>query len=513
MFKKIISIILTVVAVCSLAVSVYADEPDCLTNGHTFVDPPGIMKGFDGEIQGFPVKVSIKYCSKCKFYFHECNVLGIQLEYMSLTGFTGIDGELQAFLFTQIGRIMGKNATATQFQAGGGSASPGGVGRNPSGYAGEGTPNISPSGSLYIVATPYLVASTAYQNGLVTFTNAEFGEGYLFLNPKGIVHGERLVREFGTSKFEFRGAWKITAPYDGIYYWNMLEPGQDLGYYNMYSSKDSKDNKSRVFSKGQTTNPEYKYGAKVYAKKGDIVYWIDAEYYYGGIYTTQLNYCEYNINPLIISCEPDTSTIVNQTNITINNNTFNGNIYVDNTNKLTYIYPQYTVNNETKISNNPIIYNEETKQYYVYDQTTNNYYYITYGDPAPTPTPSPSPDPDKPTPSPDPGGSTPDPDKPSPSPSPSTAPGGNSDKETGGNSFFNFIFGFGSDTGKDENGKKGIIWSLISLLVSCVTFVVGMGTAYSYLFPFLPPGLCTTIHICVLVLFLFAVIKFIRSFI
>ena len=212
--------------------------------------------------------------------------------------------------------------------------------------------------------------------------------------------------------------------------------------------------------------------------------------------------------PLVLEVEPFEvdNTVSNRNYITINNNTWTGNIYVDNTNKLTYIYPQYTVNNETKISNNPIIYNEETKQYYTYDQTTNNYYYITYN--APTPSPDPTP-----TPTPDPGGSTPDPDKPSPSPSPSTAPGGSSDKETGGNSFFNFIFGFGSDTGKDENGKKGIIWSLISLLVSCVTFVVGMGTAYSYLFPFLPPGLCTTIHICVLVLFLFAVIKFIRSFI
>ena len=393
---------------------------------------------------------------------------------------------------------------------------------------------------------------------------------------------------------------------------------------------------------------------------------------------------KYQLYPIPICVEPLETSITNNTSITINNNTWNGNIYTDNSTNLTYIYPQYTTINEnnetvTNISNNPIIYNQETKQYYTYDQTTNNYYYITYN--APTPTPTPTPDP-TPTPSPDvpatpivpdtqnliipkmnansftdehgtwvasgsskysdvfdffrafdrstsdiwetnvspsylqieipdpenyyidgyimriskfnnryskewtlqgsddgetwddldkqtgqnlsdmeehkyslslrkaykyyrlnmsnyastmcslshfnllgyaakdvifptpgPGGSTPDPDNPSPSPSPSTAPGGSSDKETGGNSFFNFIFGFGSDTGKDENGKKGIIWSLISLLVSCVTFVVGMGTAYSYLFPFLPPGLCTTIHICVLVLFLFAVIKFIRSFI
>ena len=98
--------------------------------------------------------------------------------------------------------------------------------------------------------------------------------------------------------------------------------------------------------------------------------------------------------PLIILCEP-LSSLTKLTNITINNNTWNGNIYVDNSNNLTYIYPQYTTINEknetvTNISTNPIIYNNETKQYYTYDQTTKNYYYITYNAPSPSPTPAPT---------------------------------------------------------------------------------------------------------------------------
>lgn len=89
------------------------------------------------------------------------------------------------------------------------------------------------------------------------------------------------------------------------------------------------------------------------------------------------------------------ATINKQTNITINNNTWNGNIYTDNSTNLTYIYPQYTTINEknetvTNISTNPIIYNNETKQYYTYDQTTKNYYYITYNAPSPSPTPAPT---------------------------------------------------------------------------------------------------------------------------
>lgn len=91
------------------------------------------------------------------------------------------------------------------------------------------------------------------------------------------------------------------------------------------------------------------------------------------------------------------SQITNNNNITINNNTWNGNIYVDNSTNLTYIYPQYTTINEknetvTNISNTPIIYNNETKKYYTYDTITNNYYYITYEQPtAPTPSPNPKP--------------------------------------------------------------------------------------------------------------------------
>lgn len=104
---------------------------------------------------------------------------------------------------------------------------------------------------------------------------------------------------------------------------------------------------------------------------------------------------------LVVYLRPTSTNIVKNTNVTINNNdyslTWNGNIYTDNSTNLTYIYPQYTTINEksetvTNISTNPIIYNNETKQYYTYDTVTNNYYYITY-ETSPTPTPSPSPAP------------------------------------------------------------------------------------------------------------------------
>lgn len=107
---------------------------------------------------------------------------------------------------------------------------------------------------------------------------------------------------------------------------------------------------------------------------------------------------------------------------------------------------------------------------------------------------------------------------PTPSPSPTPGPGTDptpapTDKPSNGNTnnFWNFVFPGGNDDGT-ENGHKGILWALISLLIAVVTFVLGLGSAYSYVFPFLPAGLVTTIHICVLVLLLFAIIKFVRSF-
>ena len=120
--------------------------------------------------------------------------------------------------------------------------------------------------------------------------------------------------------------------------------------------------------------------------------YIKGDRWYGGLPF------KYSINSIPICYEPLGDTTINNYNkITINNNNWNGNIYVDNSNNLTYIYPQYTTVNEknetvTNISNTPIIYNNETKQYYTYDQTTKNYYYITYNA-QPTPSPSPTPAP------------------------------------------------------------------------------------------------------------------------
>ena len=119
--------------------------------------------------------------------------------------------------------------------------------------------------------------------------------------------------------------------------------------------------------------------------------------------------------PFLVTCDPTENPVEEKKEVTIEDNKFTGNIYVDNSTNITYIYPKYTtvnVNNETviEVADHPLIYNPESKTYYVYDQTTNNYYYINYeADPTPTPSPAPTVTP-APTPAPT--------EEPSPSPAP-----------------------------------------------------------------------------------------------
>ena len=211
----------------------------------------------------------------------------------------------------------------------------------------------------------------------------------------------------------------------------------------------------------------------------------------------------------------------NQTNITINKNTWNGNIYVDNSTNLTYIYPQYTTINEnnetvTNISNNPIIYNSETKQYYTYDTVTNNYYYITYEQPAtPTPSPSPSPAPsESPTPAP-----TPDPGT---TPTPTSKPGGDiSTPETGkpggssgsGQSWWDKLLDKIGDAVID--GLLGAVSAVLKLIFKLLSTILGwiiwLTSQVLTLFPFLPPGLGALLIGGVVVCFVIGIIKFIRG--
>ena len=266
---------------------------------------------------------------------------------------------------------------------------PSGIGRKDlPGYASDdGTPNYNSSGELQIVVYPsvsYYDSSlkqdiyldypfdfhVSYNDYIVFYKNNNVK--YTYFNNSG--------NTSGSLHFGFK--YKFEAPLSGYYYISSKQKIVSKPSYN-------------------DDNPRYvninAYHAKL--KSGDVVDGYSSDLYSnfsirkdGAPFTY-----DFNLLPIQYTVIPDIPTVTQQTNITINNNTWNGNIYTDNSTNLTYIYPQYTTVNEknetvTNISNNPIIYNNETKKYYTYDTITNNYYYITYEQPT-VPTPSPNPKP------------------------------------------------------------------------------------------------------------------------
>ena len=759
MRKRIFSIFLAVAMIfCIIPLSAYADE-----HQHTFENKHGYDLSNLPEGYSIPCKIYESPCSsECGYSLYSWDVFGLSGQFVDKTGTSGL--VVYQHYREWFEKIYGRNATAKQYETGGGSAGTGGVGRNPSGYSGTGTPSISSAG-VYTLTLDPIIEVLDKEHCSVTVTGnrvriEDFDEDYIKSNTV------RPIRVYYTATSPSDG--KFSVPYN---------PSQKVYdyYYGGGSGSNSKSIsgtsngalyaillKNGVDFSGGYTKLDFYGRASVF--QGTKVWFApvfsssalpDGRFFSIGGSNVSYSYYHMTFYPLVVQFTPD--QVSKKTNITINQNVWNGNIYQDNSTNLTYIYPQYTTVNEnnetvTNISNNPIIYNSETKQYYTYDTVTNNYYYITYE----TPTPSPSPSPD-PTPTPGPGGdtgdttgilavlveirdnivqgfldlkaalvqgwadlsanftlaienlnlnitnifnkkfpdqSTPETAQPSPSPSPSPEPvdpilpetqnliipkmnsntftdehgtwvaSGSSkysdvfdffhafdrstsdfwetnvfpsylqieipdpenyyidgyimriskfdnrypkdwtlqgsddgetwddldtqagqnlsdkaehkytltlrkaykyyrvnmsnyassmcslshfnllgydakdvvtptpspsptpdpgetptptsaptDKPSNGNTnnFWNFVFPGGNDDGT-ENGHKGILWALISLLIAVVTFVLGLGSAYSYVFPFLPAGLVTTIHICVLVLLLFAIIKFVRSF-
>ena len=112
--------------------------------------------------------------------------------------------------------------------------------------------------------------------------------------------------------------------------------------------------------------------------------------------------------PFIVTCDPTENTITPKDTVTIGDNTFTGKIYEDSNTDLTYIYPECSTTGDdgdtiTVVPDHPLIYNSGSDTYYIYDNSTKNYYYLDYT-PQVTPTPSPTPSPTPvvtPTPSPE----------------------------------------------------------------------------------------------------------------
>lgn len=652
MNKRIFSFILSfLILLTCFAPCVFADssqvsglnppDPSC---EHDWKDCN--IAGWEFEYKELPISVDVTRCSKCNVYKHALNVLGFKFTYYSLSGLKTPDGELLDFLNYNLAIVLGKFSTATKV--------PSGIGRkNLPGYEDDsGTAHVSKEGKLKFVAHPCWLDVSEQESNKFTLTDSykpyrveEEDEDYgLYVYDwlgynNGISHfshyTQPLSDDMGYGNFDFY--WIIDSGFvPGTYYVAADQPTVK-NYYSKYGAEP------QIL---KTKAGEYNLPNDSYWGLGNLglsdynAVWHERRWFYAeNAKSTSIDIYLY---PFLVTCDPTENPVEEKKEVTIEDNKFTGNIYVDNSTNITYIYPKYTtvnVNNETviEVADHPLIYNPESKTYYIYDQTTNNYYYINYEaapaptpSPAPTVTPTPTPAPtevptpspaptEEPSPSPAPGNDhcdhtgiiavleeirdkmvvgftditanihadmvdfkaavvagftdittnitavvadfkaavvagfadisanfqlaidnlniniqnffnkkmedlpeptptpspTPEPSNPTPSPSPaptdspSPSPAPDPGKPDSGdktNNFWTIIFPNG---GGSEDGKKGIFWALVSLILALIAFFSNLAVGVGYLFPFLPDGVVMTINTCLIVIFLFTIIKFI----
>lgn len=652
MNKRIFSFILSfLILLTCFAPCVFADssqvsglnppDPSC---EHDWKDCN--IAGWEFEYKELPISVDVTRCSKCNVYKHALNVLGFKFTYYSLSGLKTPDGELLDFLNYNLAIVLGKFSTATKV--------PSGIGRkNLPGYEDDsGTAHVSKEGKLKFVAHPcwldygeqesnkfYL--TDPYKPYRVEEENEDYGlyvYDWLGYN-NGISHFSHYTQPLSDDLFygSFDFYWIIDSGFvPGTYYVAADQPTVK-NYYSKYGAEP------QIL---KTKAGEYNLPNDSYWGLGNLglsdynAVWHERRWFYAeNAKSTSIDIYLY---PFLVTCDPTENPVEEKKEVTIEDNKFTGNIYVDNSTNITYIYPKYTtvnVNNETviEVADHPLIYNPESKTYYIYDQTTNNYYYINYEaapaptpSPAPTVTPTPTPAPtevptpspaptEEPSPSPAPGNDhcdhtgiiavleeirdkmvvgftditanihadmvdfkaavvagftdittnitavvadfkaavvagfadisanfqlaidnlniniqnffnkkmedlpeptptpspTPEPSNPTPSPSPaptdppSPSPAPDPGKPDSGdktNNFWTIIFPNG---GGSEDGKKGVFWALVSLILALIAFFANLAVGVGYLFPFLPDGVVMTINTCLIVIFLFTIIKFI----
>lgn len=642
MNKRIFSFILSfLILLTCFAPCVFADssqvsglnppDPSC---EHDWKDCN--IAGWEFEYKELPISVDVTRCSKCNVYKHALNVLGFKFTYYSLSGLKTPDGELLDFLNYNLAIVLGKFSTATKV--------PSGIGRkNLPGYEDDsGTAHVSKEGKLKFVAHPCWLDVGEQESNKFTLTdpykpyrveeeNEDYGlyvYDWLGYN-NGISHFSHYTQPLSDDLFygSFDFYWIIDSGFvPGTYYVAADQPTVK-NYYSKYGAEP------QIL---KTKAGEYNLPNDSYWGLGNLglsdynAVWHERRWFYAeNAKSTSIDIYLY---PFLVTCDPTENPVEEKKEVTIEDNKFTGNIYVDNSTNITYIYPKYTtvnVNNETviEVADHPLIYNPESKTYYVYDQTTNNYYYIIYeADPTPTPspaptvTPAPTPAPtEEPSPSPAPGNDhcdhtgiiavleeirdkmvagftditanihadmvdfkaavvagftdittnitavvadfkaavvagfadisanfqlaidnlniniqnffnkkmedlpeptptpspTPEPSNPTPSPSPaptdspSPSPAPDPGKPDSGdktNNFWTIIFPNG---GGSEDGKKGVFWALVSLILALIAFFSNLAVGVGYLFPFLPDGVVMTINTCLIVIFLFTIIKFI----
>lgn len=412
MKKRLISLMVAAVMLFGmLCPAAYADDGAVSfdTCVHEWETP--IRSGYSITIPNSDVSfgVNVEQCKKCKWYKHVATIIVAEFTYYSPFNVNenGLVPTELATLWANVWyKTFGKNATAEK--------APSGIGRKDlPGYADDyGNTDINHYGETAIKVPANGIWGAIGYSGIWSSDPFYVSKEYfdttvrsLEMSPSSYNSQNNTSQNTGVRA---EPNYMVIAPYTGIY---KVYPPYDANIYGSYQYVANDVLKSDFCNLNRLENRTLKSKklvsknddcVQLFCNKGDELFCLaESNHYFGDSYKySQVRCSWFSIKQpdyIVAYAQILSNSVTNNTTITINNNTWNGNIYTDNSTNLTYIYPQYTTVNEknetvTNISNNPIIYNNETTQYYTYDQTTKNYYYITYNsDPAPSPTPTPAP--------------------------------------------------------------------------------------------------------------------------
>ena len=181
-------------------------------------------------------------------------------------------------------------------------------GRNPKGYGDEGKPNVTSTGASCIWVEPFGISHS--------------GDGFHKFAPAKCVTGSSQT---GTN-WPISDSWicpeyYFTAPVSGLYFVGSYGSPYDFGTISFFF-----DNKWHL--KYYTANFSEPYNRSISLKKGESC-WLGFKFVYS---TNPVGFpYKFSLNKIPIYIEPlGDSSITTTNNITINNNTWNGNIYTDN---------------------------------------------------------------------------------------------------------------------------------------------------------------------------------------
>lgn len=406
MKKRLLSLLLVLAVVFSFSISAFATD-----TGIDIIDDP-LSYYFENQMLGVQKGTGVTLvCPKCDYKVVYTGGTLVTCPY---------DGE--ALVLADLAGVHAEKV-------------PSGIGRKDlPGYIDDsGTAHVSKEGKLSYAAWPCWLSFNYDDNGEMQYFLTDTWKPYRM---------EEKDEDYGLYVYDWLGQSNRPGPSQFSYYTQPLSDDMGCGIFDFYWIIDSGFVPGTYYvAADQPTVKNYysKYGADAQILKTKASeYNLPNDSYWG---LGNLGLSDYNavlherrsfyaenakstsidiyLYPFIVTCDPTENPVEEKKEVTIEDNKFTGNIYVDNSTNITYIYPKYTtvnVNNETviEVADHPLIYNPESKTYYVYDQTTNNYYYINYkADPAPTPSPAPTVTP-TPTPAPT--------EVPTPSPAPTEEP-------------------------------------------------------------------------------------------